>query len=123
MAKREYSAAVQAQALAALLEGQAISKVAEVYKIPEGTIKSWKARLATKTSVVASEKRALIGDMLVEYVEENLRTLKEQGATFRDQAWLQKQKAAEVAVLHGVIADKTIRLLEAMGRQQEPDEE
>ena len=117
MARNEYPPEVQAQVLAALLEGQSISKVAEVYKVPEGTIKSWKARLSAVPSVVATEKRAIIGELLLDYLEENLRTLKEQNVIFRDPKWLKDQGASALAVLHGVITDKTIRLLEAMGRQ------
>ncbi len=33
---------------------------------------------------------------------------------FRDEDWLYKQDASELTVLHGVVSDKTIRLLEAL---------
>lgn len=114
MARRSYTDEQKAAVMAALLAGQSVSEVAREYKIPEGTIKDWSSR--TDRSVpVATGKKAEIGELLVEYVRENLTTLREQAVVFRDPEWLRKQGASELAVLHGVLMDKSIRLLEAMG--------
>lgn len=48
-------------------------------------------------------------------------TLREQVKVFRDPNWLKQQSASEAAVLHGVIADKQIRLLEALADDAEGD--
>ena len=111
-----YNDTIKAAAMAALLEGQAVSKVAADYpKIPIGTIKSWKQR-AKKGQVagVAPEKRNEIGELLLEFVNENLTTLKAQAIYFRDPEWLSRQNASEMGVLYGIMCDKTIRLLESM---------
>jgi transposase-like protein len=119
MAKRVYPPETRAAVVAALLEGQAASKVAADYKLPEGTVKAWASRTrrgASELRSVAPEKRDEIGDLLIQYLRTNLATLKIQSeATFRDPAWLKKQNAADVAVLHGVLTDKTVRMLEALG--------
>jgi len=115
MARREYNPETKAAVMAALLAGQGVEFVAREYKIPEGTVKAWKSRLREGSSPVATEKREAIGNLLIQYLEANLNTLREQHKVFADPEWLKKQKAAEAAVLHGVIADKTVRLLEAMG--------
>lgn len=102
--------------MAALLAGQSVSSVAREYKVPKGTVSDWRRR--AEAEVVASgptQKRAVIGDLLVDYLETNLRTLREQSEMFRDVEWLREQDASQLAVLHGVIADKTVRLLEALG--------
>jgi len=114
MAKRRtYDPAVKAQVLAALLTGQGAEKVAEQYKIPVGTAKSWKAK-AKGPGGVATLKKEEIGELLLGYLAVSLATLKKQAEFFADETWLRKQEASSVAVLHGVLADKTIRLLEAL---------
>ncbi len=118
MARAKYSPEVRAAAVAALLEGQAASKVAADYNLPEGTVKAWGSRTRNGSSElrsVATKRQDEIGDLLVEYLRESLTTLRAQSAFTRDIAWLTKQTAAEVATLHGVMTDKAIRLLEALG--------
>lgn len=112
----EYSEQVKAQALAALLAGQAPALVAATFGIPIGTLKSWKSRQLNGESVatVATEKRERIGALLLEYLETTLETLKAQQKAFADETWLHKQSAESAAILHGVSVDKTIRLLEAL---------
>lgn len=119
----EYSEHVKAQALAALLAGQTPSQVAATFGIPVGTLKSWKSRQQNGAGVatVATEKKERIGDLLLEYLEEGLTTLREQVKVFRDADWLKQQSASELAVLHGVIADKQIRLLEALAEPDAPE--
>jgi len=123
VAVTEYSNEVKAQALAALLAGQAPALVAATFGIPIGTLKSWKSRMKNGDGVatVATEKRERIGSLLLDYLEETLVTLKAQQLVFRDESWLLKQSASEAAVLHGVISDKAIRLLEGLA-DDETDE-
>lgn len=118
--RREYDASTKAAALSALLAGQRVDEVAAAYAIPEGTVKSWRARMkdasgAAKDASVAPEKREQIGDLLIEYLHANLSALRKQQEVFADPAWLRTQDAGELAVLHGVMTDKAIRLLEALG--------
>lgn len=122
MKRKEYTASTKAAAMAALLEGQSITKVAADFKLPEGTVKAWRHRMkgaATETKV-ATEKREEIGTLLVDYLHANLSTLRAQQIVFADAEWLKKQDAGELAVLHGVMTDKAIRLLEALGHAGDP---
>ncbi len=113
MARRNYSDETKAAVMAELAAGQGVGKVAKDYEIPVGTVKAWKRRTKDERPV-ATEKKEAIGDLLVQYLETNLRTLKAQSEVFADPEWLKKQSASEVAMLHGVLTDKTVRLLEAM---------
>lgn len=117
MAKqRVYNDETKAAVMAALLAGQSVSSVAREYKIPKGTVSDWKRKAAGEASgAKPTQKRAAIGDLLVDYLETNLHTLKEQSRLFSDHEWLRGQDASQLAVLHGVVADKTVRLLEALG--------
>lgn len=115
MARNEYDPATKAAVMAALLEGQAVTKVAEQYNIPAPTVSGWKSKAKEMLGAdLPNEKRDAIGDLLIEYLRENLQTLREQAVHFRDIEWLKEQGAAESATLHGVMTDKAVRLLEAM---------
>ena len=120
MGRKEYDEQTKAAVMAALLTGQSISSVAKEYKIPEGTVKRWSAsnRPAIEPDRTAKKE---IGELIVGYVQDLLFTLRAQQAVFRDETWLRKQSASEVAVLHGVLADKGIRLLEALAGDPEPN--
>lgn len=112
-----YSDETKAAVMAALLAGQSISAVAREYGLPKGTVGGWKQqalREAQPTASQAAAKRERIGGLIVDYLEQALETLRAQARTFADESWLRKQDASELAVLHGVLADKTIRILEAL---------
>ena len=113
----KHSPETKAAALAALLAGQGTGEVARAYQIPEGTVKAWlhKARHAPSVAEVATSDREHIGALLTGYLTETLATLRAQSVAFRDPAWLRQQTAADAAVLHGVMTDKSVRLLEALG--------
>ena len=115
---REYSPEVKAEVMAALLAGQSVATVATEYKLPPGTVKSWKSRLTHGEAVatVATEQKQAIGDLLVTYLEKMIASLTLQADHYGDKAWLNKQDAAALASLHGISMDKVIRLLEALDR-------
>jgi len=113
--RRKYSPEKKAAVMEALLTGQSITHVAKLYKVPEGTVAAWKARDCKNIASVASEKREEIGTLLIEYLRANLETLRQQVESFRNPRWLEQQDASSAAVLHGVLADKSVRLLEALG--------
>lgn len=113
MARRTYDDETRAAVLAALLVGQSVTKVAETYDIPEGTIWAWKARHAPDRAQ-ALDNPDRIGELLVEYLEESLKAIRAQVVAFSDPEWLRDQRAESVGVLHGIMVDKAVRLLEAM---------
>jgi len=114
--RRAHAKEVKAAVLAALLAGQDIETVAKHYKLPIGTVKGWKSKQRGEQPISTTPaQKADVGELLLDYLREGLATLKLQQTTlFRNDAWLMKQGASEMAVLHGVIADKCVRLLEAM---------
>lgn len=123
MARRTvYSDETKAQVMAALLAGQAITAVAKEYQLPRSTVGKWRKQLAERVHVDVeqkSESGTSLDGLLAGYVEANLVTLREQAIFFRDKQWLRQQDASALAVLHGVIADKTVRILEAYGGEPE----
>lgn len=111
-----YTEETKAAVFAMLLTGQSIRYVAKEFGIPVGTIKAWKSYRANghNMAVVTTKKREAIGDLILVYLSELFTTLHAQMKVFADETWLKQQSAGEVAILHGVIADKGIRLLEAL---------
>ena len=100
---------VRATAMAALLAGQGVTEVAEEYHLPTSTVSRW--RTEARAEAGRSED---VGALLLDYLQENLTTLRAQAIAFRESRWLAEQDAADAAVLHGVMTDKAIRLLEAL---------
>lgn len=121
MSKRTYDDATKAAVMAALLSGQAVDAVAKQYNIPASTIRNWKA--ATKLeNTLDQEQQYEIGDLLLDYLREILGALKKQATHFGDKAWLSAQEADQLAVLHGVAADKAIRIIEALAGNEDQEQ-
>lgn len=116
----QYSDETKAAVLAALLTGQSVSSVAKEYNIPKGTVSAWKSRQGV-ASFATQKRDDVIGELLTEYLQTSLRTLQAQAAAFSDPVWLKKQHASDAAVLHGVMTDKAVRLLEAFGASDDDD--
>jgi transposase-like protein len=110
---REYTEETKAAVMAALLAGQSINHVANEYKIPRGTVASWSRNLP-RNQTVSIEKRERIGDLIIDNLEAELETTIAMQNVFTDEKWLRRQRASELAVLYGVIKDKTMRVLEAL---------
>ena len=100
---------VRAAAMAALLAGQGVGDVAAEYRLPTSTVSRWKAEARREAG-----RSDDVGELLLDYLRENLSTLTAQAVVFRDPVWLKGQAAGELAVLHGVMTDKAVRLLEAL---------
>lgn len=109
--------ATRASVMAALLAGQSVSEIATEYHVPQQTVSNWKQGLSQNTGY----KKEQIGDLLIGYLVVNLDTLRKQAEFFSDLKWLEKQDASSVAVLHGVMTDKAIRLLEALSKNAAND--
>lgn len=103
--------------MASLLAGQGVSEIATEYKLPESTVREWRSSL---TSEQVAELRAKKGEqiegLLFGYLTQILTTLKRQAEVASEREYILKQPADSLAVLHGVMADKGIRLLEAAER-------
>lgn len=106
---KHHEVEVKAQVMAALLSGQGVAETARQYRIPVSTVSDWKRRAWQEAG-----RETDIGVLLLDYLRENLTTLQVQAIAFRDRGWLKELGGSDAAVLHGVMVDKTVRLLEAM---------
>ena len=107
----------RAAVMAALLAGQGATEIAREYQLDEATVRNWKRTLSPETlTKVNEQKEHDFGQLVGNYLGSLLTTLQVQADFFRNEEWLAKQKAEAVAVLHGVCADKGIRLFEVAER-------
>lgn len=117
------SADVRASVMAALLAGQGVSEVAEQFQVSKATVSRIKASIAPDLlKQLETKKQEDFGDLLADYLRETITTLSAQARHFRNETWLLRQPAADLAVLHGVQTDKALRLLEAIERANAPAE-
>ena len=121
MTRKQYSDETKAAVMAALLEGQTVSWVAEEYKIPRSTIRSWKYRTGGVAKSSPQKKRA-IGDKLIDLMDAQIDTLIKQYEVTSDPEWILRQSAADLAVYKGVTLDKLMRMLEAFGSDDNADD-
>lgn len=120
MRGKRHSNETQAQVMAALLAGQGVSEVASQYNIPERTIREWQSLAPAEFAEVRRQKGKEIEDLLFGYLTQTIDTLTIQAKVVSEREYIIKQPAGELAVLHGVMADKSIRLLEAAERARQP---
>lgn len=108
---------VKAAVMAALLAGQSASEVARKYKISPSTVRNWKHESKLSDNI-GHKKQERIGDLIIDNLEAALETTRAMlDGIFTDKQWLEKQDASALAVLYGVISDKTFRVLEALPDQ------
>ncbi|HKQ73016.1 MAG TPA: helix-turn-helix domain-containing protein [Blastocatellia bacterium] len=114
---------IRAAAMAALLAGQRVGEVAAQLNVSAATVSRIKQQIPPdQLKELETRQEETFGDLLAGYLRETITTLREQAIFFRNKTWLFRQSASEVAVLHGVCADKGLRLLEAIERSNEVEE-
>lgn len=118
MRGRKHPDETKAKVLAALLAGAGVVEIARELNLPHSTVTDYKSALPEdKIGELRQKKGARLDDLVYDYLIQNLETLRAQSKAVSDEGYIHKQPAGELATLHGVMADKTIRLLEvATGR-------
>jgi hypothetical protein len=121
---KQTTAELRAAVIAALLAGQGVTEVASRFKLDKSVVSRIKATIPPdQLQQLATKKGEEFGELLADYLRETIITLREQAKYFRTKEWLKLQSASEAAVLHGVCADKALRLLEAIERANEISQE
>ena len=102
------------------MAGQSVASVADEFGVSRNTVQTWRRDLRNTNIVHQPEKKAELGELVADYLAEILETLTAQSRFARDPEWLGRQNAADLAILHGVLNDKAVRILAAL---QSPDEQ
>jgi transposase-like protein len=118
---KEHPVETRAAVLAAIASGQSINSISQQFGISRRTITGWRDQAQLPT--VAQQKKQEIGQKVYELLEDYIETLRVQVRVTRDEAWIKRQSAGELAILHGVLSDKSVRLLAAFRPAAESDEQ
>lgn len=112
-----HSDATKGAAMAALLAGQSVHKVAGEYHISRSTVIAWRKQAQVSSTPVQPQKETEWGDLISDALKSYLVTVSVLARRSQDESWFSKQSAESIAVLIGVLTDKAVRILEAA----EPD--
>jgi len=118
----QHSPEFKAKVLAAIAAGTSVLQASREFGVAPGTIRMWRSA-AGITPVVNAEKKRDLGVQIGDYLSTGLETLTAQLRVFGDPNWIKEQPAGELAILHGVISDKLVRVLAGLERAEEGDRE
>lgn len=105
--------------MASLLEGQGVGEVAKKTGLPKQTVSRIKTELE-KSGQNGTKKSERVEALVYENLETNLVALKAIASEVSKPTYIQANPASEVAVLYGVLADKSFRILEAIANGAGP---
>ena len=119
--KRQYRRYTEEERAAALSDVVLLGTgaTAAKYSIPLGTLKTWQQEYNIVHN--PSIKKASIEALAMTYLEASLQALTAQAYVISQPEYIERQPAGELAILHGVVADKAVRLLDALGRAERVD--
>lgn len=114
----------KAAVMAALLAGQGVNEVATRYRLDPSVVSRWKSAMPPdQLQQLATKKGEHIEGLVFDYLGANLIALKAQAHVAADETYLRRYPPQQLAVLHGVMADKAIGLLQAIAQATEDGEE
>lgn len=117
---KAHSDEIRAAVMAALLAGQGVNQVASEYNLDPSIVSRWKKAIPERDlQQLAIVKQETIGDLVEMHLRTSLSACIKIANQTNDELWLSRQRADSLAVLFGVVSDKSIRLLEAGQRAQE----
>lgn len=123
MRGKSHDPETKAAVMAALLAGQGVTEVATAYKLDPSVVSRWRKQIpAEKLQELATEKGLALDDLILDYLQKNFAALGAMAAVASDESYLRKYPPQQLAVLHGVFADKAFRLLEAAAGAGQADE-
>lgn len=117
---RTYTPELKAQVIAEWKAGSARKGLARAHKIPQSTVHTWlkgHTRVALVSAPDPKKKVAELYDldaMALKLIDGSVSAVTAIHGVTLDGAWLQRQNAADLAILLGVISDKLYRLLGAI---------
>lgn len=106
---------VRAQVMAHLLAGMSVSETATATGVPHQTVSDLRRSVPVHLLSGALEaRRETLETQTLRYLGESLRALTSQLEVLASPSYLRSHGASDLALLHGVIADKGFRLLAAL---------
>lgn len=104
---------IVAAAQAAIVLGAPAAQVSEQFGISMPRIKQWKDTLITTSAI---GKRDRISEMLMAYIEQEMKSLLAISMITSDEEWVMRQSASDLAHYVAVKSDRLLMLLQAFAR-------
>lgn len=104
---------IVAAAQAAIILGAPAAQVAEQFGISAARISQWRSTLITTGAI---GKRDRISDMLMSYIEQEMKSLLAISMITSDEEWVMRQSASDLAHYIAVKSDRLLMLLQAFAR-------
>lgn len=104
---------IVAAAQAAIILGTPAAQVAQQFGISFTRINQWKNTLITTGAI---GKRDRISDMLMAYIEQEMKSLLAISLITSDEEWVMRQTASDLAAYIAVKSDRLLMLLQAFSR-------
>ena len=98
--------------------GSSVQEVSDKLAVPHQTIVEWRAYLPAEIGR-GRLKKEVIEELFGQYLEKSLRATLAQLEVISDPDWIRTQNAADLATLHGVVFDKSVRVFDAARRGAE----
>ena len=123
MRGQKHSDETRAAALAALLEGQGVTEVARIYKLPKSTVQDIKRSIESEEfAQVRSKKQESLAGLIEDHLQASLKAAANIAKQTNNAEWLNKQDADKLGVFYGIVTDKSVRILEAAEAAQTGNE-
>ena len=116
-----YDSSVRQRAISALRDGHTVRQVASDLGITTRTLRRWRAALPEDEQAeivrrTALKKQADLGELIYGYLTTSLPSLTAQLRVMGDPVWIDRQNAREIAILHGMLWDRALRILTLLQR-------
>ncbi len=119
MKGKRISDEIRTAVMSALLNGHAVTKVADDFKIPHSTVSRLKNEIPQeKLDEVGRKKGDRIAELITQNLELSFTAMNNIANQTGNAKWLSEQNAHDLATLFGVTADKVFRVLEAIQNAQ-----
>ncbi len=101
-----------------LMLGASVQEVSDKLDVPKQSVSRWRELLPAEVGR-GGTKKEVIEDLFGQYLEKSLRATLAQLEVISDPDWIRTQNAADLATLHGVVFDKSVRVFDAARRGAE----
>lgn len=112
--RADWDIETKARAVGLMIAGSPYIEVTKTTGVPKTTLQHWFAEIGPEQYTKAREGQKSLVDLIEELARENFTTLIEQSKLARNAEWFNRQNAADIAVLQGVMTDKTVRVVQQL---------
>lgn len=115
----DWDQSTKANAVAAMISGHSYGEVTKQTGVPKTTLIRWLGEIGPEAFVKARNGQKTLEELIEELARENMLTLINHTKQARDPEWFKRQNAADLAVMDGVMTDKTVRIVQVLQAREQ----